>query len=57
MYLSIYRYRVQELAVDSRQMIKPETANRREIHRQAADEDGTQSGQTARTDADESLTR
>lgn len=27
-------------------MIKPETANRREIHRQAADEDGTQSGQT-----------
>lgn len=56
-YLSIYRYRVQELAVDSRQMIKPETANRREIHRQAADEDGTQSGQTARTDADESLTR
>lgn len=34
MYLSIYRYRVQELTVDNRQMIKPETANRREIHRQ-----------------------
>lgn len=39
MYLSIYRYRVQELTVDNCQMIKPETANRREIHRQAADED------------------
>ena len=57
MHLSIYRYRVQELTVDNWQMIKPETANRREIHRQAADEDGTQSGQTARTDTDESWTR
>lgn len=46
---SVSKYiQIQSAGVDNRQIIKPETDNRREIHRQAADEDGTQSGQTAR---------
>lgn len=45
MYLSIYRYRVQELTAD-----QVRDGQQMRIHRQAADEDGTQSGQAARTD-------
>ena len=55
---SVSKYiQIQSAGADNRQMIKSETANRREIHRQAADDDGTQSGQAAGADTGESWTR
>lgn len=50
---SVSKYiQIQSAGADNRQMIKLETDTA-----QPADEDGTQSGQAARTDADESRTR